>query len=88
MPADNPLPFTETETEPAFVPDVLDDPFTISQGALDVADQRSVPPPVFPMVMDWAAGLLPFCTAENDNAEGVRLIVGLAAGGAVGEVVG
>lgn len=51
--------------------------FNVSQALLDDAVQANVPGPVLVMVRDWAAGLDPFCTAENEKTLGLRVSVGV-----------
>ena len=49
---------------------------TVSQLALSLADQVSVPPPVLLIVSDWDAGLPPPCWAVKDRLVGLVPIAG------------
>lgn len=49
---------------------------TVSQAALSLADQVSVPPPVLLMVRVWADGLAPPCVAAKEKLAGLAPIAG------------
>ncbi len=53
---------------------------TLSQGALSLAVQLSVPPPVLVMLSVWLAGLLPPAVAVKLRLVGLTPMVGCVAG--------
>jgi hypothetical protein len=67
---------------PLFVPEVR---LSLSQAALSLATQLSVPPPELLMLKVWDAGLAPPCVAAKERPAGV---VPMAAGGTGGDVTG
>lgn len=52
VPAERPLTFTAVVNDPEFVPEAVDEPFRVSQVALDVAVQLRVPDPELLTVTD------------------------------------
>jgi uncharacterized membrane protein YgcG len=67
---------------PVFVPEVR---LSLSQGALSLAIQLSVPPPELLMLKVWDAGLAPPCVVAKEKLGGVAP---MAAGGTGGGVTG
>lgn len=64
---------TVSVTAPLPMPEVG---FTVSQAALSLTDQVSVPPPVLLMVRVWADGLAPPCVAAKEKFVGLAPIAG------------
>ena len=73
---------TLTMITPLFVPEVR---LSLSQGALSLAVQLSVPLPELLMLKVWDAGLAPPCVAAKERLAGVAPMV---ADGIGGEVTG
>jgi len=76
VPTDKPDVLTETDIVPAPVPEAG---LRLSQLALSVAVQFNVPLPELETEIVLFAGLLPPCTAENDNVVALRPMVGVGA---------
>jgi hypothetical protein len=67
---------------PLFVPEVR---LSLSQGALSLAIQLSVPPPELLMLKVWDAGLAPPCVVAKEKLGGVTpMAAGGTGGGATG----
>jgi hypothetical protein len=73
---------TLTMITPLFVPEVR---LSLSQAALSLAIQLSVPPPELLMLKVWDVGLAPPCVAVKERLAGVAP---MAAGGTGGGVTG
>ena len=60
----------------------------VNHGALPLADQVNMPPPVLRMLSVWAAGLAPPCVAVKERLVGLAPIAGLTeiAGAEGGEI--
>lgn len=76
-PADRPLGFTPTFTEPRLLPDTDVALLSVSHVLLEEAVHVNVPGPLLEIVRACVAGAAPFWTAENDMVDGFRAIVGV-----------